>query len=149
MPALDLNRAVPRSPFDELEGFPWLPRLIDKARANFAGTNGEYTPYPSPGDKQFLGFFGIDAKKLGELIKSGADDAAIAAFVKSHATRQDAETFRKRLFNPPSNPILRFLIGLFLRLKIRKLLQVKPGTDVSRIDTLAMFLVVEEGHPYP
>lgn len=70
--APDLTKQVPRSPFDELEGFAWLPRMIDKARATFAGTNGDYTPFPCPGDKQFLRYFGIDAGELGRLIVPGA-----------------------------------------------------------------------------
>ena len=30
--AKDLTKEFPRSPYDELAGFPWLPRLVDKVR---------------------------------------------------------------------------------------------------------------------
>lgn len=151
MPAKDLTREVPRSPFDELEGYPWLPRMIDKARATFASTSGDYTPYPSPGDRQFLRFFGLKAKDLGELIKSGADEPTIAKYVRSHTKRSGTEIdfFRQTLLLPPSNPLLRFGLNQFLALQIKKLLKAKPGTDASGIDTLAKFLVVEEGHFLP
>jgi len=38
----DLTQSPPRSPRVRLGGFAHLPRLIDKARATLAGTNGEY-----------------------------------------------------------------------------------------------------------
>lgn len=47
--ALDLRTDIPRNPFDQIDGYAWLPRLIDKTRAYFAGTKGSYTRYPSPG----------------------------------------------------------------------------------------------------
>jgi len=38
----DLTKHPPRSPRVQLGGFAHLPRLLDKARAVAAGTNGEY-----------------------------------------------------------------------------------------------------------
>lgn len=46
MDAKDLTKECPRSPYAEMGGFPWLPRLIDKVRAKHAGTIGAYIPYP-------------------------------------------------------------------------------------------------------
>ena len=39
---MDLTRDVPRSPYDSLGGIVFLPRAIDKARADAAGALGEY-----------------------------------------------------------------------------------------------------------
>ncbi len=39
---MDLTRDVPRSPYASLGGIVFLPRAIDKARADAAGTLGEY-----------------------------------------------------------------------------------------------------------
>ena len=39
---MDLTCDVPRSPYDKLGGIVFLPRSIDKGRADLAGTLGEY-----------------------------------------------------------------------------------------------------------
>ena len=70
--AKDLTREVPRSPYEELDGIPWLARLIDKLRAMLAGTLGEYIPYPCGGDRGFLATVGIEPDALRETIASGA-----------------------------------------------------------------------------
>ncbi|HEY9854470.1 MAG TPA: DUF5069 domain-containing protein [Stenomitos sp.] len=149
--AKDLSKDVPRSPFEELDGYPWLPRLIDKARAMYAGTNGDYTDYPCPGDKIFLKAFQIDSEPLGSVIKSGADDAAIVKHVKSHSqwSQKTYDDFLASLHEPPRIPLMRLAFGLFLRMQIGKYLKTHPGADVSKVNTLAKFLVVEEGHSFP
>ena len=50
------------APMDaKLAGYPWLPRIIDKARASHAGTLGTYYRYPCPIDAACLDLLGIDA----------------------------------------------------------------------------------------
>jgi hypothetical protein len=44
-----------------LASYPWLPRMIDKARASAAGTLGSYYRYPCPIDAACLDLLGIDA----------------------------------------------------------------------------------------
>ncbi len=39
---MDLTKEVPRSPYAKLGGLNFLPRAIDKARADIAGTLGQY-----------------------------------------------------------------------------------------------------------
>ena len=39
---MDLTRDVPRSPYEKLGGIVFLPRSIDKGRAELAGTLGDY-----------------------------------------------------------------------------------------------------------
>lgn len=148
--ALDLSKQVPRSPFEELDGFPWLPRMIDKARAYFAGTHGDYSPYPCPGDRIFLKFFGLDAKALGDLIQSGASDEAIAAYAKRETKRSpaDFEAFRQSQRRPPNNPLLRFAFKMFIRRGLKRLGSKRPA-DPTKIDTIAKLLALEEGHPVP
>lgn len=149
--ALDLSKQVPRSPFDRLDGFAWLPRLIDKARAYFAGTHGDYTPYPCPGDKQFLKFFGLDAQELGKVIQSGASDEEIVAYVQRSTKRTEAEkeAFWRDYFVPPRNPIIRFAFGLFIARGLKRLQGTHPGLDPAKIDTMAKLLATEERHPIP
>jgi hypothetical protein len=152
MTALDLRTAVPRSPFDELEGFAWLPRMIDKARAYFAGTHGAYTPYPCPGDKAFLGHFGLDAAALGEVIEGGADDAAIAAWVVAHAkdaTSEKKAAYRRGLTHPSSNPFMWLVVRVFRAMNGAAIRKASPGVALGRLDTLAKIVTAEEGHPIP
>jgi hypothetical protein len=44
--ALDLRKTPPHSPRDKLGGFVIAARMLDKARANLLGINGEYNFYP-------------------------------------------------------------------------------------------------------
>jgi hypothetical protein len=60
----------------KLAGYPWLPRMIDKARASQAGTLGTYYRYPCPIDAACLDLLGIDADTFRE-IANHADDPAV------------------------------------------------------------------------
>jgi hypothetical protein len=51
----------------KLAGYPWLPRMIDKARASQAGTLGTYYRYPCPIDKACLDLLGINADTFFEI----------------------------------------------------------------------------------
>ena len=69
----DLTQAPPRSPRVRLGGFAHLPRLIDKARATLAGTNGEYH-YDCPVDAHFWAFTGLNAEAFLAEVKTGKCD---------------------------------------------------------------------------
>lgn len=101
---MDLTKLYPRSPYEELDGLTWLPRMIDKARAHLAGTLGEYS-YPCGMDRAALDFYGVSADALLDLIREDATDEAIARFVRAHMvprSADDLEAFRLRLlFTPP------------------------------------------------
>jgi len=144
--ALDLTRDVPRSPFAELDGFPWLPRMIDKAHALYAGTLGDYSPYPCPGDKGFLGHFGLDAAPLGELIKGGASDDEIVAYVRANAKGgEEAKEAFRRTQRQPATGLMWLVVVVFRWLQQRK----HPQRDFGRADSLAKILAIEEGHELP
>ena len=59
----DLTQFPPRSPRVRLGGYCQLPRMLDKARAELTGKNGEYH-YNCPLDQRFFEFTGIDAEAL-------------------------------------------------------------------------------------
>jgi hypothetical protein len=90
--APDLRRHPPRSPRTRLGGFVHLPRLIDKARALAAGTQGDYH-YPCPFDARFFDFTGVNADAFLAEVKSGKSDAELLAYVQANAQprRQPAE----------------------------------------------------------
>jgi hypothetical protein len=149
--ALDLTHDVPRSPFDQIDGIAWLPRVIDKARAYFAGTHGDYSPYPCPGDKGFLTYFRLDANALGEVIKGGASDDEIAAYVRAHTSRTAAETaaYAEAMLHPPGNPIVRLALFVMKR-KLKSRFQARyPQRSFAEIDSFPKMLALDEGHPIP
>ena len=85
--APDLRRHPPRSPYTRLGGFVHLPRLIDKARAVVAGTNGDYH-YNCPFDQRLFAFTGIDQEKFLAEVKQGKTDSELLAYVMEHSSPQ-------------------------------------------------------------
>ena len=86
--ALDLNSQYPRSPRATLGGYVVAGRTLDKCRAVLAGTNGEYH-FDCPLDNFFFGFAGISADDFKAFVATGADDEAVAAWIKEHAKQED------------------------------------------------------------
>jgi hypothetical protein len=143
--AKDLTKEYPRSPFDEVEGFPWVPRLVDKVRALGAGKIGEYTPYPCGGDKNFLAQAGLDADALKAKIDSGATDQEIGAWVKANASPDAAkniEAYKQNALMPSQGEMAGYLQGAVEELK-----KQRPELDLSKADNFGRLICIEEGHP--
>lgn len=79
----DLTQHPPRSPRVRLGGFAHLPRLLDKARAVVAGTNGEYR-YDTMMDRFFFDYAGIAAAAFLEAVRSGRTDSEMLTWVVDH-----------------------------------------------------------------
>ena len=62
--ARDLRKTPPRSPRETLGGFVIAARMLDKARADLLGINGEYNFYPCGLGAYFWKFTGLDAMKF-------------------------------------------------------------------------------------
>lgn len=84
---MDLRVAKPRSVHARFCGVVMLARVIDKARAQLAGTLGEYL-YNGPLDQAVLGFLEIDAQMLLEAVRNARDDAGVEAFVRPYVARK-------------------------------------------------------------
>jgi len=82
--SLDLTTDVPRSPRATLGGYVIAGRTLDKARADIAGTLGEYH-FNCPLDQTFLGFTGISADDFRAFVATGANDSEVAAWIQEHA----------------------------------------------------------------
>ncbi|WP_309398229.1 DUF5069 domain-containing protein [Cerasicoccus maritimus] len=84
----DLTTRPPRSPRVRLGGFAHLPRLIDKARAQTAGTIGDYE-YGNDSllDREFFRFTGISADALLAEVARGGGDLAILQWVHANTAR--------------------------------------------------------------
>jgi hypothetical protein len=82
--ATDLTKEFPRSPRETLAGYVHAGRMLDKCRAVVAGTAGEYH-YNCPLDRFLFDFTGIDAETFKAFVATGADDAAVAAWITEHS----------------------------------------------------------------
>jgi uncharacterized protein DUF5069 len=91
MPEMDLTREDPRPMDATLDGYVWLPRMIDKSRAFRAGTLGEYV-HPCPIDRRTLRLLGIDVTTFGDIVARSATDAEVLDGLRAHgiASAEDA-----------------------------------------------------------
>lgn len=79
---MDLTKDVPRSPRDEIEGIKILPRAIDKARAQLAGTLGEYTYYGCAFNTKLFNTFGVTDDEFLDAVRTTEDDEGVAEWVR-------------------------------------------------------------------
>ena len=82
----------PRRPRFEIDGFLWLARVFDKARASRDGTIHDYD-YPCPMDRGVFDRWGITARMFDAALDSCSTDAEILAWVRARVTdphRDDA-----------------------------------------------------------
>ena len=82
--APDLTKRPPRSPRQRLGGYVLLPRMLDKGRAEIAGTSGEYH-YNCPLDQRILNFLGLDPGALREQLATGKGDGEILQWISENA----------------------------------------------------------------
>jgi hypothetical protein len=81
---MNLTQRPPRSTRTRLGGYVLLPRLLDKCRAELAGTSGEYH-YNCPLDQNFFNFTGIDHEALKAEAAKGLGDGEILEWIEAHA----------------------------------------------------------------
>lgn len=84
--ALDLNKTPPRSPSEELAGYVFAGRMLDKCRASLNGSAGEYH-FDCPLDNFFLGFAEVNAGEFRDFVATGADDAEVADWLSAHVKK--------------------------------------------------------------
>src|ERR1051326_4168456 len=90
MTPLDLTKAPPRSPREELGGLCMLPRMIDVARAKLPGGDiGDYQIGRGM-SALVLGYLEMDVAAFVQLVRDAEDEEALAA--KLSATRPETET---------------------------------------------------------
>ena len=81
MQAPDLTVGPPRRWSETIDGIPWLPRLIDKARAALNGTLGAYLFGQSPLDTKCLHTLGLGHRSFAKIVAAASDDAAVMAAI--------------------------------------------------------------------
>lgn len=82
--APNLAQRPPRSPRVRLGGYVILARILDKGRAELAGTAGEYK-YNNPMDRHWFRFTAVTAEVLKEQLATGKGDGEILAWVQEQA----------------------------------------------------------------
>lgn len=83
--AKDLRHEKPAAMNAKLAGYPWLPRMIDKARAAHAQMLGDYYRYPCPIDATCLRLLQIDADTFRQVATTTSDEDFIDALRQAGA----------------------------------------------------------------
>ena len=89
-PIIDLTNSYPRGPRERLAGVSMLARTIDKARAQLAGTLGEYI-YDCPMDRQLFATLGIAGDEFLEVVSRSPDDIAVVAWLRGRSAIPQGE----------------------------------------------------------
>lgn len=79
---MDLTKEFPRSPRAELDGIKILPRAIDKARAQIAGTLGDYVYYGCRFNLKLFNTFGVTEDEFLDAVRSAVDDESVQEWVR-------------------------------------------------------------------
>lgn len=79
---MDLTQDVPRSPYAMLGGMVFLPRAIDKARADVAGTLGEYRSREGR-TKWLLDFLEISVDDFHDALTARPTDNEVWEWIES------------------------------------------------------------------
>ena len=87
--APDLTQRPPRSVRVRLGGLSLLPRMLDKGRAEIAGTNGEYH-FNCPLDQYILSYLGIEADLLKTELATGKGDGEMLEWIHANASNKRA-----------------------------------------------------------
>lgn len=89
---MDLTAQPPRGLDAELEGYAWLPRMLDKARATLAGKAGRYQ-FGCPVDHTCLARLGVTPELVLDLAARHADDRAVLGALRAHGIPPAAEAW--------------------------------------------------------
>jgi quercetin dioxygenase-like cupin family protein len=90
--AKDLTSEAPRGLDAELEGYAWLPRMLDKARAMLAGTAGSYL-FGCPVDHTCMARLGIAPDLVLDLAARHRDDHAVLEALRAHGIPSPADAW--------------------------------------------------------
>jgi hypothetical protein len=88
----DLAVEEPRPMDEELGGYAWLPRIIDKARAFDAGTLGSYV-HPCPVDRRALELLDISPPRFREIASFAETAADVLAGLERAGARPAGEAW--------------------------------------------------------
>ena len=97
MQPLDLTKAPPRSPREEIGGLCMLPRMIDVARAKLPGGNiGEYQIGRGMSGV-ILRHFGMTVDEFVDCVRKASDEAEVATQLTGRKTEKENRMVSLRL----------------------------------------------------
>jgi hypothetical protein len=116
----------------ELEGYAYLPRLFDKARAQLCGDSSAPS-FGCPLDHSCLARLGVYPESVLELVRAnGNDDGAILGGLREHGIPAAANAW----FDAPATED-ELLAGVYLKVRPRELLhelEPEPGHRVVAVE---------------
>jgi hypothetical protein len=135
---MDLTKDYPRSPRDELGGVKLLPRAIDKARAQAAGTLGEYVYYGCRLNLRLFNALGVTEDEFLDAVRTSPDDAAVLEWIEEFVRpeRQTIESLNAWVEHNEPSPQEREVF-------CSELEKVDPGND--SVATWTDLIDLEEG----
>ena len=87
MQPLDLTTRPPRAPRETLAGLAFMPRTIDKLRAEMPGGNmGKYLNRPDGLSAFMCKRIGVDMDELRAVVASSANEDDVAAWLRERVT---------------------------------------------------------------
>ena len=89
----DLTKQAPTSPRHRTGGYALLSRMTDKARADIAGTMGDYHT-DCPLDHMLLDWKGVEYSGVRKALEAGATDDEIGQHLDAHGTPKTPEEIR-------------------------------------------------------
>ena len=87
---MDLTKDVPRSPYERLGGIVFLPRAIDKGRADIDGKLGDYLSRTGF-SKVLLDFLGISVDDFVAALRERDIDEQVWEWVSANMTARSAD----------------------------------------------------------
>ena len=99
MEPLDLTKRPPRGPRERFLGVAFLPRTIDKMRAQLpGGVLGRYlVDMPNGLSAYTLGKLGIDINAMKEVVANAASEDDVVAWLRDHADLSQADAINEKL----------------------------------------------------
>jgi mannose-6-phosphate isomerase-like protein (cupin superfamily) len=123
--AKDLTLVEPHPLDSELEGYAWIPRMLDKARATLAGTNGSYM-FGCPVDHTCMARLGVSPELVLELAGRYAEDRDVLEALRRHGLPSAHEAW----FDGPAVEDELQNLDLYVRVRPREQLPVSDGVAV-------------------
>ncbi len=138
----DLTKRPPRSPRASLGGYALLPRMLDKGRAEIAGSSGEYH-FNCPLDQRILSFLGIEPAALKSELARGTGDGEILAWIRSrqankHSTAEIAAWSDEQNTRVPDAESKEFFDEL-LQATAPKRIDIKTWAELLDLDDFVSF----------
>jgi quercetin dioxygenase-like cupin family protein len=121
--AKDLTLVEPWPLDSELEGYAWIPRMLDKARATLAGTQGSYM-FGCPVDHTCMARLGVGPELVLEFAGRYAEDRDVVAALQRHGIPSAREAW----FDAPAVEDELQDLDLYVRVRRREEL---PATDAG------------------